>query len=144
MKVKKMDFEVRQIGNIRQIGNMDETPMFFDMPRNRTVDLKGNTGTSITVKTSGAEKKNHISLIVYGGWININHTEAFKRKIRPKEKNCLYSDLLVIVQQKCWTDEAILMEWLVSKGNLFDIYFTTLQLVLVPCGGGRTSPRTSP
>ena len=25
----------------------------------------------------------------------------------------------------------------VSKGNLFDVYFTTLQLVLVPCGGGR-------
>ena len=32
----------------------------------------------------------------------------------------------------------------VSKGNLFDRYFTTLQLVLVPCGGGRTSPHTSP
>ena len=32
----------------------------------------------------------------------------------------------------------------VSKGNHFDVYFTTLQLVLVPCGGGRTSPRTSP
>ena len=30
----------------------------------------------------------------------------------------------------------------VSKGNLFYVYFTTLQLVLVPCGGGRTSPRT--
>ena len=30
------------------------------------------------------------------------------------------------------------------KGNLFDVYFTTLQLVVVPCGGGRTSPRTSP
>ena len=28
----------------------------------------------------------------------------------------------------------------VSKGNLFDVYFTTLQLVLVPCGGDRTSP----
>ena len=32
----------------------------------------------------------------------------------------------------------------VSKGNLFDVYFTTLQLVLVPWGGRRTSPRTSP
>ena len=32
----------------------------------------------------------------------------------------------------------------VSEGNLFDIYFTKLQLVLVPCGGSRTSPRTSP
>ena len=32
----------------------------------------------------------------------------------------------------------------VSKGNLFDVYFTTLQLVLVPCCGGRTSPRNLP
>ena len=31
----------------------------------------------------------------------------------------------------------------ISKGNLFDVYFTTMQLVLVPCGGGRTSPRLS-
>ena len=28
----------------------------------------------------------------------------------------------------------------VSKGNLFDVYFTTRQLVLVTCGGGRTFP----
>ena len=32
----------------------------------------------------------------------------------------------------------------VSKGNLVDVYFTTLQLVLVLCGGGRMSPCTSP
>ena len=32
----------------------------------------------------------------------------------------------------------------VSNGNLFDVYFTTLQLVLVPCGGGRTSLSTLP
>ena len=32
----------------------------------------------------------------------------------------------------------------VSKGNLFYIYLTTWQLLLVLCGGIRTSPRTSP
>ena len=32
----------------------------------------------------------------------------------------------------------------VSKGNLFNVYFTTLQLLLVSCGCGRTSPRTLP
>ena len=30
----------------------------------------------------------------------------------------------------------------VSKGNRFDVYFSTLQLVLVTCGGSRTSTRT--
>ena len=32
----------------------------------------------------------------------------------------------------------------VTKGNLFDVYFTTLQLVQVSYVGGRTSTRTSP
>ena len=34
--------------------------------------------------------------------------------------------------------------FLFTIAYLFDVYFITLQLVLVPCGGGRTSPRTSP
>ena len=34
--------------------------------------------------------------------------------------------------------------FITAKGNLFDVYFTTLQLVLVPCGSSRTSPHTSP
>ena len=33
---------------------------------------------------------------------------------------------------------------LFPKAIFFDVYFTTLQLVLVPFGGGRTSPRTLP
>ena len=31
----------------------------------------------------------------------------------------------------------------VSKSNPFDVYFTSLQLVLVPCGGVRGSSHTS-
>ena len=31
----------------------------------------------------------------------------------------------------------------VSKLNAFDVYFTTLRLVLVPCGGGRTSAHST-
>ena len=37
-----------------------------------------------------------------------------------------------------------LLVFFVSKSNLFDVYITTLQLVLVSCGARRTSPRTSP
>ena len=33
---------------------------------------------------------------------------------------------------------------LFPKAIFIDIYFATLQLVLVPCGGGRTSLRTLP
>jgi hypothetical protein len=37
-----------------QMGNTDETPVFFDMPANITVDTKGSK--SVLVKTTGHEK----------------------------------------------------------------------------------------
>ena len=37
----------------------------------------------------------------------------------------------------------LLVSLCVCGFSLFVVYFTTLQLVLVPCCGGRTSPRTS-
>ena len=52
--------------------------------------------------------------------------------------------LLMKSPNKIETHLLIRSVFFVSKGNLFDVYFTTLQLVLVPCGGGRTSPRTLP
>jgi len=39
--------------HLRAIGNMDETPIFFDMPGNRTVDLKGTS--TVSIKTSDTE-----------------------------------------------------------------------------------------
>ena len=53
---------------------------------------------------------------------------------------------LLLMKSLNKTDSHFLIRsvFFVSKGNLFDIYFTTLQLVLVPCGGGRTSPRSLP
>ena len=45
---KKNGFE------ISHIGNMDEVPLTFDVPSNKTVDVKG--AKTITVKTSGHDK----------------------------------------------------------------------------------------
>ena len=42
-----------------------------------------------------------------------------------------------------WIQFARNVKFFVSKDNLFDVYFTTVQLVLVPCGGGRTSLHTA-
>ena len=42
---------------LSQIGNMDEVPLTFDVPSNKTVDIKGTK--SITVKTSGNEKTHY-------------------------------------------------------------------------------------
>ena len=45
---KKLCFE------IGQLGNMDEVPLTFDVPSNKTVDVKG--AKTVMIKTSGNEK----------------------------------------------------------------------------------------
>ena len=47
--------KLRQTYNypLNQIGNMDETPMFFDLPSNRTVD--SCDAKTMIVKTTGHE-----------------------------------------------------------------------------------------
>ena len=39
---------------IGQLGNMDEVPLTFDVPSNKTVDVKGTK--TVMIKTSGSEK----------------------------------------------------------------------------------------
>ena len=46
---------------LSQIGNMDETPMYFDMPGNKTVDFKGSK--SVSIKTTGHEKQ-HFTVVL--------------------------------------------------------------------------------
>ena len=100
---KQMNYEMSQIGN------MDETPMFFDMPGNRTVDFKGST--SINVKTSGGEKS-HFTVVLscLADGTKLRPLIVFKRKTMPKEK--IPSEVIVMVQQKGWVDENILLQWL--------------------------------
>lgn len=83
--------------------------MFFDMSGNRTVDLKGNT--TVRVKTAGG-KKAHFTVIhsCMADGIKLQQAVVFKWNTMLKEK--LPSELLVMVQQKSWVDEPILMEWL--------------------------------
>ena len=45
----------------KQIGNMDETPINFDMPPTRTVNPSGEK--AILIKTTGNEK-NHFTVVL--------------------------------------------------------------------------------
>jgi len=47
---------------MNQIGNMDETPMSFDMPLSRTIDSVGER--TIAIKTPGNEKQNNHFTVV--------------------------------------------------------------------------------
>lgn len=100
---KQMNYE------LSQIGNMDETPMSFDMPVNRTVDFKGST--SINAKTSGGEKP-HFTIVLscLADGTKLRPAIVFKRKTMPKEK--IPSVVIEMVQPKGWVNENVLLQWL--------------------------------
>ena len=91
------------------IGNMDETPMQFDMPGNRTVYARCEK--TVFVKTTGHEKT-HFTLVLccMADGTKLKPMVIFKRKTMPKEK--FPSGVLVHVHEKGWMDEAGTKKWL--------------------------------
>ena len=83
--------------------------MCFDMPGNRTVDVKG--ASTVSIKISGAEKQ-HFTVILscLADGAKLKPAVVFKRKKMPKEK--LPKNIIVLVQEKSWVDERIHFGWL--------------------------------
>mgnify|MGYP003623222955 FL=1 len=92
-----------------QIANMDETPLTFDVPSNRTVAGKGQK--SITIKTSGHEKTHYtVVLACCADGSKLPPMIIFKRKTLPKEK--IPTGLIVHVHEKGWMDESGMKVWI--------------------------------
>lgn len=89
--------------------NMDEVPMTFDLPMNRTVDKIGTK--SISIKTTGNEKSSFtvvLSCCSDGG--KLPPMVIFKRKTIPKEN--FSTDVIVEANEKGWMDENMMVNWL--------------------------------
>ena len=92
-----------------QIGNMDEVPCTFDIPRNRTVDEVGKEDISIV--TTGHEKMNFtIVLCVTANGFKCKPMVIFKRKTLPKEN--FIKGIVVAVNPKGWMDSGMMKFWL--------------------------------
>lgn len=92
-----------------QIGNMDETPMYFDMPGNTTIDRVGSK--SVSVKTTGHEKQHFtVVLACQADGQKLRPMVIFKRKTMPKDS--FPRDVVVKVHQKGWMDENLTKVWL--------------------------------
>ena len=95
--------------SLGDIGNIDETPMFFDMVGNRTVDVKGKN--TVNIKTKGSDKAHFTTILAcLADGTKLKPAVVFKRKTMPKEK--LPSNISVYVQEKGWVDETVLSKWL--------------------------------
>ena len=92
-----------------QIGNMDETPVFFDLPSNRTLDCIGSK--TVAVRTTGHERSHFTTVLAcMADGTKLPPMVIFKRKTMPKEK--FPSGVVVHVHQKGWMDEAGMHIWL--------------------------------
>lgn len=88
---------------------MDESPIQFDMPSNRTVSKTGEK--TVKIRTTGNEK-NRLTVVLTcaGDGSKLKPLVIFKRKTMPKIAN--KHGVVVAVQQKGWMDENIMKIWI--------------------------------
>jgi hypothetical protein len=95
---------------LSQIANMDETPLTFDVPSNRTVAMKG--AKTVTIKASGHEKMHYtVVLSCCADGTKLNPMIIFKRKTMPKPSE-IPPGVVVHVHDKGWMDEAGMKLWI--------------------------------
>jgi len=89
--------------DLSQIGNMDETPITFDMPSTRTVNAAG--AKTIMIKTTGHEKTRftHVLACMADG-TKFEPVVIFKRNTLPKNVKFV-SGVIVQAHPKGWMDE---------------------------------------
>lgn len=94
---------------LSQIGNADETPVFFDMKSNITVDQKG--AKSILMRTTGNEKLRITAMLaVTADGHKLTPYVILKRKTMPKES--LPRGLIVRCHEKGWMSKELMNDWL--------------------------------
>ena len=92
-----------------QIANMDEVPLSFDVPSNKTVDFKGSK--TVTIKTSGHEKTHFTAVLACcADGTKLPPFLIFKRKTFPKES--IPPGIFIHVHPKGWMDEDGVKLWL--------------------------------
>ncbi|XP_073537612.1 uncharacterized protein, partial [Phyllobates terribilis] len=99
-----IDARKRSRFELSQIGNMDEVPITFGVPSNRTVDSKG-------VKTSGKEETHYtVVLSCCADGTKLPPMIIFKMKNMPKED--IPRGIFVHVHERGWMDEDGMKVWI--------------------------------
>uniref|UniRef100_K7FFL6 HTH CENPB-type domain-containing protein n=1 Tax=Pelodiscus sinensis TaxID=13735 RepID=K7FFL6_PELSI len=100
---------------LSQIGNMDETPMTFDLLSNRPVT--GVDEKTVLIKTTGHEKiRFTVVLSCLANGSKLHPVIVFKRKTLPKTMK-FPGGVIVRSHEKGWIDESGTIEWLENVWN---------------------------
>lgn len=97
-----------------QIGNADETPVWFDMPSSTTVCERG--AKEVKLLSTGSEHSRFtVMLSCTADGRKLPPFIIFKRKTLPKE--AFPRDVVVRVNEKGYMDEALMREWIRTVWN---------------------------
>ena len=112
-KQAKIGFETFRSKYIKlrlvNIGNMDETPVWFDMPTSKTVDSVGVK--TVLLKTTGHEKTRFtVVLACLADGTKLKPMVIFKRKTMPKDN--FPAGVVVHNHPKGWMDESGVKIWI--------------------------------
>lgn len=109
--------------------NMDEVPLTFDIPMNRTVDNKGNK--TVTIRTTGHEKTHFtVVLACAASGYKLPPMIIFKRKTQPKEK--FPRSIVIECNAKGWMNCEVMASWITKcYQRRPDGFFHTKKAVLV-------------
>jgi hypothetical protein len=100
---KRKQFEY----NFFEIGNMDETPVYFDMVGNLTIDKLG--AKTVQIRTTGNENNRFTCVLtVLADGTKLLPMVIFKGKLMPKD---LPSKIIVSMHPKGWMDETGMKIW---------------------------------
>uniref|UniRef100_A0A672FD58 DDE-1 domain-containing protein n=1 Tax=Salarias fasciatus TaxID=181472 RepID=A0A672FD58_SALFA len=92
-----------------QMGNADQTPVYFDMPSHVTVENKGKK--SVLVKSTGNEKSRiTVMLTCLADGTKLPPYVVLRRKTIPKEP--MPPGIIVRAQEKGWMETELVVDWL--------------------------------
>ena len=113
----------RKRGNyaLKDLGNMDQTPLPFVMDDNRTYEKTGASEVWIASGQSGLEKRQcTVHLTIFADGSALPALLIFRGKglrINPAEKKQWDRRVKVVFQPKAWCDEAIMKKWIEEDWN---------------------------
>ncbi|CAI7833602.1 unnamed protein product [Closterium sp. NIES-54] len=89
--------------------NADQTPLFLEMPVERTLEMKG--ARTVHVRSAGYEKERvTVMLAVTASGLKLPPYVVFKRKTIPKVP--IPAGVVVCAQDKGWMDESLVQDWI--------------------------------
>lgn len=92
-----------------QMGNADQTPVFFDMPTSVTVHKRGDK--SVIVKSTGNEKSRvTVMLTCLADGTKLPPYMILKQKILPRDP--IPTGIIVRAQEKGWMESRLVVDWL--------------------------------